>query len=262
MPRWWYDRHAIGEDLTDEQRHLYRAIVADRKPYFMRYIYPTLSKQYSTYCKAADKNAMRLYGMSIRELTELPVSSLSDEQLEFIRKYKRHMPVGTGKCVMNTICRKLETIFGEYLPQLRNDNEFDYTVLKTGSDYSAKHLAAVKVLMNEYDRRLREHSVDANSSRVPDDEKRSAIAMLDDYFKEECTKICPDKDELCNIVIDLCYEREKTKQFAWHMCGDLIIDNLERKHGSISFPEKNDEGDIIWKTRRFSTKTIRLDVVE
>ena len=47
MPRTWHDRHAANKIEDDELRDFYRSIVADKKPYFMRYIYPVLMKQYN-----------------------------------------------------------------------------------------------------------------------------------------------------------------------------------------------------------------------
>ena len=38
MPRTWHDRHAANKIEDDELRDFYRSIVADKKPYFMRYL--------------------------------------------------------------------------------------------------------------------------------------------------------------------------------------------------------------------------------
>lgn len=262
MPGSWYERRCIDRDADEDTQRLYSAIVADRKPYFMRYIYPALAKQYTNYIKAANKNAMREFGVGIDEMLTMPAADLTDRQLDFVQKYKRYMPVGTGDCVMNQICRKIETEFNGYLSRCRQASVFDYTILKSGSDYSASHFSAIKKLMTEYDGKVREYSAAANCERISDDERRSAIQLLDDSFRAECSKVCPDAEELCDIVLDLCYSREKTKQFAWRMCVDQIIRNLTQKCGKISFPTKDEEGDIIWKSERYSIKTVKLGVID
>ena len=49
MPKAWHDRHHALAVEDTERRKLYLSILADKKPYFMRYIYPDLAKQYNTY---------------------------------------------------------------------------------------------------------------------------------------------------------------------------------------------------------------------
>ena len=51
MPRDWHDKHAVNKIESTAQRDFFRSIVASRKPYFMRYIYPSLMKEYNTYIK-------------------------------------------------------------------------------------------------------------------------------------------------------------------------------------------------------------------
>ena len=48
MPRYWHDRHVVGRMEDGDDKEFQRRIVADRKPYFMRYIYPDLMKEYNT----------------------------------------------------------------------------------------------------------------------------------------------------------------------------------------------------------------------
>ena len=60
MPKTWYDRHAANK-IDGEDHNFYRNIVADKKPYFMRYIYPDLMRKYNTYIKNTEKNSLREY---------------------------------------------------------------------------------------------------------------------------------------------------------------------------------------------------------
>lgn len=248
--------------MDDDERRFYKAIIAEKKPYFMKYVYPSLSKQYSAYIRSTNKNAMREYGLSVEEMLALPVSELTDSQFEFLQRYKRHMPVGVGDCVMNRICRMIEREFDGYLQSYRADNPFDYSIIKGGADYSASHFNGIRLLMNEYDNVLRDKMAEMNADKVSDDDKHSTMNMIDERFFAECAKICPDEEELCEIVVDLCYQKEKTKQFAWKMCGSTIIKNLLSKNGSISFPTKDEEGDIIWKSEKFSVASVPVGVVE
>lgn len=45
------------------------------------------------------------------------------------------------------------------------------------------------------------------------------------------------KKMLCDIIIDLCYSSSKSKQFAWDICGEVIIENLlEKNNHMMNYP--------------------------
>ena len=104
MPRTWHDRHAANKIDDDELREFYRSIVADKKPYFMRYIYPALMKQYNQYIKNTNRNCLREFQMTVDELRLIPSDELTERQSDFLRYYDYRMPVGTGACVLTKIC--------------------------------------------------------------------------------------------------------------------------------------------------------------
>ena len=60
-----------------------------------------------------------------------------------------------------------------------------------------------------------------------------------------CYNICPNEDELCNIVLDLCYTHNNSKQFAWDMCGNVFIKNLlKENNNTIFYPTIDLNGDV------------------
>ena len=105
MPKEWRDRHAAAKYEEIGLRDLYKSIVVDKKPYFMRYIYPALMKQYNTYIKNTDRNALREFQMTVDELCAIPENERNERQNEFLNFFYKRMPVGMGDCVMNKICR-------------------------------------------------------------------------------------------------------------------------------------------------------------
>lgn len=107
MPREWHDRHSANQIEDDDKRRFYQKLVADKKPYFMRLIYPALMKQYNTYIKNTNKNALREFQMTVDELYAIPESERTERQRDFLRYYEKRMPVGTNDCVMNRICRRV-----------------------------------------------------------------------------------------------------------------------------------------------------------
>ena len=79
-------------------------------------------------------------------------------------------------------------------------------------------------------------------------------------FIERCCEICSNFNTLTNIIIDVCYASNKSKSFAWDICGDEIFKNvLKNSGGQIQFPIKDENGDIEFCGNTFSLFTKRMD---
>ena len=260
MPREWHDRHSVNLIEDTDTRRFYLKLVADKKPYFMRLIYPALMKQYNTYIKNTNKNAMREFQMTVDELLAIPTSEQTERQKDFIRYYHSRMPVSNNDCVMNRICRRFEQEFDGYLGRHNADTEFDYTIMKGDAEYSRSQYNAIMKLYENYNKRLRNYAVFANYERVDEYDTFARMLEMRNEFIQDCTKECPDRFALCNIVLDICYQRSSTKRFAWEMCGEEIIQNLlKRNDGVISYPTLDANGDIEYCGNRFSVNQYRWE---
>ena len=261
MPREWYDRHSVNKIEDDDRRSLYRKIVADRKPYFMRYIYPTLMKQYNTYIKNTNRNALREFQMTVDELYKIPGDEITERQREFLGYYEYRMPVGVNDCVMNRICRRFEEEFDGYVGRHNEVVKFDYTVMKSDAEYTPRQYNAIRHLYDDYNKRLVNYAVFADYERIDECDAFMAHSIMNEEFREECNKICPNSYSLCNIILDVCYNKNSTKRFAWNMCGSEIIHNLLYKNNNlISYPVMDNDGDIDFCGNKFSVETIEIEV--
>lgn len=253
MPREWHDRRSALNIADAEKRRLYLSILADRKPYFMRYIYPDLMKQYNTYIKNTDKKAQREFGASIAELEAKEPDTITDREREFLCYYHQCMPVGMGDCVINRICRKFEDEFDGYIGKRSGDIDFDYTIMKSGAEYSQTQYNAILRLFTDYNRRVRDYTVFATRERVDNDEATFHSYMMNVEFRNACDAVCSNGQSLCDILLDICYQRGATKRFVWNMCGKEIVANLlARKGNKISYPVLDQEGQIEFCGNRFS----------
>ena len=263
MPKSWHDRHTVNKIEDDDTKRFYRSIVADKKPYFMRYIYPSLMKQYNTYIKNTNRNALREFQMTVDGMMSMPFENLSERQRDFLRYYSYRMPVGVGNCIMNKICRRFEQEFDGHIGRHNASVKFDYTIMKSGNEYSTSQFYAVKRLYEDYNKRLQNYMVFADYERVDECDSIFEISTMNSDFRRECSSVCPSEQTLCDIILDICYSKNSTKKFAWSMCGETIINNLLSKNNfAISFPVIDANGDISYSGEQYSLKTKTIEVNE
>jgi len=259
MPAEWYDRHAINKLGDEDKKKLYRSVVADKKPYFMRYIYPALMKQYNTHIKNTNKKALREFGMTVDDLLDIPKEKRSKEQSEFLKQYNRKMPVGIGDCVMNKICRRFEEEFDGYIGRYGGEADFDYCFMRGEAEYSQAQYDAINRLYKDYNQRLRGFMVSSNYERIDSEDSLSGLAVINDEFAERCAAVCPNEDSLCNIILDICYTKSSTKRFAWSMCGSSIIHNLlSANDNTILYPIADVNGDVEYCHSRFTVRSRKV----
>lgn len=262
MAKSWYDWHAINriEDEDEDMKSFYKRIVADKKPYFMRYIYPNLNREYTTYVKNSNKNSIRKFNISVDELSQKKYSELSDEELQFLRYYKLFMPVGTNSCVMNTICYKIESEFSNVVRKCNEESNFDYRIMKSDAEYSEYQFSMIKKLFDEYNKRLRKYKANSKIERVDTCDSLQALIDMETEFRKECEAVCPNRYVLCNIVLDITYARNTTKKFAWAMCGDVIVENLLKANNYIiEYPALSEDDGFDYAGNKYNVRQIELE---
>lgn len=265
MPKWWYDRgenRLLDEDTTEEigQKEFNLRILADKKPYFMRYIYPDLMSKYNTYIKNTNKKCIREFRQTVNELLSKSSKSLTAEERNFINYYTQRMPVGIHDCVMNKICKRFEDEFDNYFSENLPSCKFDYTFMKSGAEYTTFQFNAILKLYKQYTKRLQEYMQISKEERVDSDEIAVQRNLLIRDFRAECESVCSNASQLCDIVLDLCYQRSDSKQFCWDMCGaDIIRHLLQCNDYKFKYPSLSEAGDIRFCGKNFEIKEKCVD---
>lgn len=240
MPEYWFSIRAIPQVEDEEQRKLCEKIVAPYKPYFMTYVYPSLKAKFNKYLKDNENDAIRKfskYGFnSIEDL--LSYKHKTKKMISFLNYYNPDGKIGVNPCVVNRICWMFENEFSS-IPSIYNGNpSFNYTILKSNVDYSKKDYDEIKRLYDDYKSELNSYMQRARQGEIRDDNLAYTKEDFKNKFRMRAQIICPNEQELCDIVLDLCYRSEGTKQFAWSVAGDVIIKNLLKRNGfKLSFPE-------------------------
>lgn len=255
MAREWHDRHAVNMIEDEERQRFYRSIVADRKPYFMIYIYPSLMKEYRQYLRKSDGSALREFRMTVDEMKALPYSELSDRQKEFLHYYDIGMPVGLGDCVMNRICRRFEEEFDGFVGKDAADSVFDRNLYKCGGSYKAHQYYSIRRLYEEYDSRLKKYLVYAKVNSIDSDDAAAYNHGIYEEFRRECLRVCSNDRELMAVLTDLLYGKSATKRLMWSAFAEQIVHNLLENNGwEYAVPVPDRDGDILFRGNRYRTE--------
>lgn len=263
MPDKWYNwiSNKISKGKTSSEKKenwLNRSLLADKKPYFMKYIYPAEKNKLNEYLKKNNEKCIMRFRITLDEL--LSKEKRTSEEENFIAYYNKRFPLGIAPCTINKICWKLEDIFDDI--DLSNDNDFDYSILKCNVDYSNQLYNKIKKIYDRYRREVSNYMQYAKSERIKSEERQMQKYIFREWFRRQCLEQCPNEEYLCNIVLDLCYSKSKySKQFAWDICGETFIQNLlKRNNYKISYPTLDKDGDIEFNGMKFSMKATEIKI--
>lgn len=265
LPKSWWDNaeNRIKDDDTPEEierKQLYSKLCASKKPYFFAYNYIFLKKEFDDCTKTARSNAIALYGKTLSEMLDLYENNALDDENEtkFIKDYLYKLPLDMSKSTMNRICWAIEREFDNI--DLFADVYFDHNILKSGHDYDSKLYEIIKYICKAYksNTRLAQKRAATYIGTDAEDEWWSADMILRKLI-EDLEVQCPSADELCDILIDLCYRDGMPKSILWTASGDIIYERLLKQHNyQISYPQKNDNGDFWCQGKRYSMREITI----
>ena len=260
MNAMWNNLHAClpEPDDTDDilaLKEFNKRICAYRKPFFFIYRYNNTKIEYDKYVKKVDSKLKQKYRMSLNDLLsadELPEVLETERQ----RFYSR-CPVDMSPGVVNRIAWAVNKKFEDFEALPRKD--FDKELLKSGVTYGKTELYQVRDVYKEYRDSIKNLVKKTKRDEVDDeDDGLMTKAAIDLIFKGRFYEVCPNGEVLCDILIDLLYDKPNSKGVVWDICGDIVINNLLKKSNYImQYPEAvdNDE-DFACCRKKFKMQSI------
>ena len=259
---WWVMKENwIKEDDSPEEiakKQLYAKLCAHKKPYFFAYNYSQLKTEYDTFIKNARSNAMSLYKKDLDQfIEEYNNGQLTDEnEIQFMKNFHYKLPLDQSASTMNRICWAIEREFDGV--DLFKDVVFDYSILKSQGEYSRNTANMVKHICNTYKPSVmlaKKHV--ATQKDQENDEDWQSVDIIEQNLIENLYVHCPNEEELCDILVDLCYGGNIPKQIVWKACGNVILNRLLQRHnGKMSYPHRDDNGDFWCQGIKYSMKEI------
>lgn len=266
MPKYWYDWYATKIDENDSLevqnwKTFQRTIAADKKPYFFRYVYPSENTRWLKYQKDNEFKCLMVFGKELHKL--LSSSKKTDEEKNFVDYYYKRLPLGIAPCTINKICWKIEDVFKK--DNLSSTDSFDYTVLKSGLfEYDKQKYKLLKEVYKNYIKERRDFDKIIHAQKMDSYDVNHMKHLILSEFIRSTSYICPNKKELCDILLDICYENSlASKRFVWDLCGDVIIDNLlEKNQFNIFVPIENEFGEFEFCGKKFNMEKINLNDIK
>ena len=265
MPEYWYslrDNFITDEDSEEEKQRkkFNRKIAAYRKPYFMTYVYPHLRKRNNNHSKNSNNGVMLRFGAyGINSVDDLiAYEPKTKEMIECLNGYDDI--IGSNACTINKICWLFENEFDGYLSKRYEQPEFDYSILKSDLEYSQQNYNEIYEIYQKYKAQMDELNNKSNTEKMDSFDLTQYKYVRLQEFRRQCEIICTNEKELCNILADICYSRETTKNFFWEVVGNVAIDNLlERHDGQLSFPVcVDDNGEFEYGGSQFVMQTVNI----
>ena len=259
VPKEWYDWKANkilpndGSKVIKEKEFNQR-ILANKKPYFMIYNYDKLKRDYNQYARPNEVVCNVKFNMDLDELRDK--KDKTQKEQESYNIFALQCPVNVSPSVINKIAWHIEKHFAQ--KDLFHIEEFDTSKFKDNNiEYSQRMYNRVVELREEYKNAL-QTTIRSDRRKYVDQETQAIInKILLDNFKEQTIETCGDIDVATNVLVDVCYSDNKSKDLLWELCSEQLIRNLiNNGYDTIRFPIQDRDGDIEFKGMKFKMEEV------
>lgn len=262
IPSHWTNWKKIEEGMSAEEieKHNFRnSILVDKRPMFMRYLYPEYNKKYQQHYYNYNLYCVATFGIELEEM--ILKGNFSQEEKEFLDKYYKYSPLLNSNCTMNKISsymqNKVKEIKHTAVFNKNHDLEDNIRMLKSPSlEIDKSRLDSLYRIYKKYKRGKR------NFGEIKDDDGDTRFKTIEQYNKsirQESFLISSDICELASLAVIICYELHPSdnKAFAWNIFGEGIVENvLQNRQEKIQVPFLDKNGDIKYLGNAYS----RMDV--
>lgn len=267
MPKHWTKTvKKKPDDINDTMFDFINSIVADRKPYFFRYLYPKENAKYMEYIKKENDYCEEQFFRTLDELLALPDSELSISELNYkYDKYLHYIPLIDYGGRMNKVCHYMEDHLAE-LKRLRRKHTPTDVLNLMYSGNNQNFCEEDVTLMNEFYLAYKKAKEKFKKSQRNDfDDSNSAINTFSTKVKEIrekiSEKISSSVEYQCDLAIYISYELHpsRTKDFCWELFGNQIIKNIECNSSTPALlPVPAEDGNVEYLGKRYKTMEVNL----
>ena len=245
LPSHWKRFERVYQDDTDavkSEKYRHNSMVISKKPYFFRYLYPELNRQYKHYESAYNIISKDVYGIKFKKL--LTKADKTEDEKTLVRRYQKFSPLIVSNCTMNTLCREFENI--DFDIRFKN-NYINYlpTFEDEGYIVDEEKLNKIRDLYRQYNNKKSVKYVDSIFDNLDDEDIRELRFNVMDTIKtniqEDLFRLDLEVEEIMFHIGQLAKEYSKFNwSFAWDILEDYIVGIIPQ--GKTYSPIKNEHG--------------------
>jgi len=244
VPLFWtrYDKESSSLD---------KALVADRRPYFTKYLYNSYAKRFRDEVDGYNKYSWSHFSNSFDNILNL--EKRTKKQQKSIDNYYKYSFFIFSDSPMNKVSKHIEKELSELQDDTRKKlKKFDYINLFSSRDYSPDPDMVEKMdsLYVKYNSAKK-----AMSRVVGNNSLKKDIWHIISEATSEGWKISTNNEELGNLAVYLMASDLRKASFCWTVFGKNIVENLKRRYGSqIDVLLEDYYGDVDFMFSKFSSK--------
>lgn len=294
-PATWIKHQKINEEDTEEQKaqkKFLNDVCADKKPYFFKYRYPALSREFKEFETAYKFQAQDLFQKSLDEIIKEDDNNLSVAEIDFKNNYYEFCPIINYHSPMNRICEYLEkelTLIGELKKEKTSvdiislmqseKKQVDEESIERLKDYyeaylckkrdlKTKQIFAVKnipqkintvddafVNINQYAKYIRQQAEEyfGNLQKINIEKGKEAQSV---------------SEMIADAAIEFAYIKypSKGKSFVWSVFGKYIVENIKKNTlkttATTTIPIKDDNGEIEYLYNHYNLAIVNLETID
>ena len=264
MPKHWTKQVKADSENIDTVEFM-NSIVADRKPYFFRYLYPKENVKYVNYRKKKDDYCQMKFFRSLDEILALPDSELSYAEKDFkYNNYLKYIPLIDYNGRMNKVCHHMEKNLSEINKRCRRTPDDVMELMKSGKNqnFCDSDVALMNEFYLEYKNAKKIFRLKKNNGF---EDSNSAVNILNDTVKEIRAKISEKTsvsiEYQCDLALYVCYELHpsRTKDFCWELFGNQIIKNIKANSATPALlPVPSQDGDIYYLGKTYKVMEVNV----
>lgn len=252
-------RETLSEEAIAEIEFNNRICIENRRPYFMRYLYPQKNRDYKSFREDINRACIVRWGKPLDELSDAERQS---QEFKKIQAYiDRSFPLFETHGTMNRICRHMESTVAE-IKQARRDAKSEGDIFdKLYSESVATELSLVPKMEEIYN----EYSAFKRDYLLEDSEFNSYEQFYAQIRKKALENVSNNLQECANLAVYICYKLypKRAKDFCWDCFGEGIADNVLAKAAEQGrqpqLPQADANGDISYLGKTYALKTVNLE---
>lgn len=267
IPKVWLNYNKIDNNLPLEERErleFLNRILLDKHPYFFIYLYKGTRNKYRNYVKNQDVTCRQKFGIGLDELKAQ--KRKSKEQLEFLKNFAKYSPVIESDCVMNNLCKYIESVdFGIRNVMKNESDNTAYARLFSNSNFilDTEVYEGIKKAYKEFKHNSKVlASIGNDTLRLGEDDSiRNDMNLLYSNLSESLLTVCSNESKLVDHLIYLFYveNADSNKDLLWNLHGDYIVNSLKAKVKKIKIPVPTDNGEHSYLNTNYTIREVDIN---